>query len=72
MVEIFRTNVTKSSEAKRIVRQISIDLPNSKINFCLDDCDRILRVETANGSLNANAVIEIVKRNKFHCEILPD
>jgi hypothetical protein len=44
MVEVFRTDVP-GSRAESIVKELSALLPGYRINFDLDDCDRILRVE---------------------------
>ncbi|MFC4391369.1 hypothetical protein [Flavobacterium quisquiliarum] len=45
VVEIFKTNVQKESEKDYIIAVIQIQFPDYKINFDLEDCDKILRVE---------------------------
>ena len=45
MVEIFKTNVKRMDEAKRLIQRIEQHFPNYKTNFALSDCDKILRVE---------------------------
>ncbi len=45
MVEIFKTNVESPEDAALIVAQLLLQTPQFRINFDLDDCDRILRVE---------------------------
>ena len=45
MVEIFKTNVKRMDEAKRLIRRMEQHFPNYKINFDLSDCDKILRVQ---------------------------
>ena len=45
MLEIFKTNVRKVSEAKKLVILLLDHFPEAKINFDLKDCDNILRVE---------------------------
>ncbi len=47
VVEVFKTNVTDMEVANKIISDLSITLPQSKINFDLTDCDNILRIETA-------------------------
>ena len=42
MVEIFKTNVKKS---EKLVSLLSMKYPDLKINFDLEDCDKILRIE---------------------------
>src|SRR6478609_6922826 len=43
-VEVFKTNVADPERAKWLVDQIERNFTNCKVNFDLDDCDRILRV----------------------------
>jgi tRNA G26 N,N-dimethylase Trm1 len=47
MIEIFKTNVQKKSETNHIIAIIKKQFPDYVINFDLEDCDRILRVEAA-------------------------
>lgn len=47
MVEVFKTNVQQESDKSRVLAIIQKLFPNYKINFDLEDCDRILRVEGA-------------------------
>jgi tRNA G26 N,N-dimethylase Trm1 len=45
MIEIFKTNVQKKSETNHIIAVIKKQFPDYIINFDLEDCDRILRIE---------------------------
>lgn len=45
MVEVFKTNVNSHDHALEIVHALQKVLPFAKINFDLEDCDKILRVE---------------------------
>ncbi len=45
IVEIFKTNVQKESERDYVIAIIQTQFPDYKINFDLEDCDKILRVE---------------------------
>ena len=45
MVEIFKTNIQEEKEANKVVRKLLEQFPNNKINFDLEDCDKILRIE---------------------------
>ena len=45
IVEIFKTNVQKESEKEYVIAVIQTQFPDYKINFDLEDCDKILRVE---------------------------
>ena len=45
IVEIFKTNVEKETETNYIIAVIKRQFPMYKVNFDLEDCDKILRVE---------------------------
>lgn len=68
MVEVFKTNVTDKDHATKLVEILYRKLPGCKINFDLDDCDNVLRVEGANDS--AEHIRMIVHENGFICEML--
>ena len=68
MVEVFKTNVQKIGESKKLLSLLTQAFPSCKINFDLEDCDKVLRVEGENiGSLK---IMTIVKEQGFNCEIL--
>ena len=71
MIEVFRTNVTYSLQAMIIRERILQSFPAYKVNFDLDDCDHILRVE-APGVVNTAGVLTIVGSLGFEAGILPD
>jgi len=68
MVEVFKTNVKKVQEATTLIDQLSLHFPGSKINFDLDDCDKILRIEGIN--FLAEKVMLLLKKNGFKCRLL--
>jgi len=45
IVEVFKTNVQKESDRDYVIGVMQKQFPNYKINFDLEDCDKILRVE---------------------------
>ena len=45
MIEVYKTNVADKSTADETAQLLSAHYPGLKINFDLDDCDRILRIE---------------------------
>jgi predicted RNA binding protein with dsRBD fold (UPF0201 family) len=69
MVEVFKTNVTQADEAEKIVDELQTLFPQAKINFDLDDCDNILRIEI-NSKLSPNTVSQLLKHSGFVCEVL--
>ena len=70
MIEVFKTNVGKVDHASRIVGLLLGHFPGSRINFDLDDCDKILRVEGYNFS--TDKVVSLVEENGFNCTVLDD
>lgn len=68
MIEVFTTNVQEAAEAKTLVSLLGRYFPDSKINFDLDDCDKILRVEGKH--FNIDNVILLVKEKGYNCEVL--
>lgn len=72
MVEIFKTNVNDRHEAEKLIGKLAIAFPAYASNFDLEDCDRILRVETFSGSIQVSGLIEFLLHSGIHAEILPD
>lgn len=65
MVEVFKTNVQESCEADKLVHILLRHFPDSKINFDLEDCDKVLRVEGRD--LVAGRLKTLVQENGFSC-----
>jgi tRNA G26 N,N-dimethylase Trm1 len=68
MIEIFKTNVQKTEEAKRIVGLLQGQYPDSRINFDLNDCDKVLRIDCQR--IDVSEVISALAENGFFCEAL--
>ena len=68
MVEVFKTNVQEFSEAQKLVALLRRHFPDSKINFDLDDCDKVLRVEGNN--VGIEKVMTLVIEKGFLCNVL--
>lgn len=68
MVEVFKTNVENADESKVIIQQLHIHFPEYRINFDLDDCDRILRIEGP--EISPQEVTNILSAGSYTCEIL--
>ena len=68
MVEVFKTNVQSSSEARLIIQKLAEEFPEHKINFDLSDCDKILRVQ--GNAIKEAKIIHIVTSLKYYCEVL--
>ncbi len=68
MVLVFKTNVNSSLKVKRITPKLNSLFPNSKWNFDLEDCDRILRFESDHNVMKE--IILLMKILGFECEAL--
>lgn len=68
MVEVFKTDVYEEERSIIIVRKLLQYFPENKINFDLDDCDKILRIEGEN--ILSERIMELVSEEGHECEIL--
>lgn len=68
MVEVFKTNVQNHSDAERLVAELSKKNGILKINFDLNDCDNVLRIEAE--KINPLEIIELMHSNGFQCEVI--
>lgn len=68
MVEVFKTNVRKRSEAKGLIALLQKHFPGSQVNFDLDDCDHVLRIEGS--GLAPDKVMMLLEEKGFDCDIL--
>ena len=70
MIEVFKTNVQEVDELKQIIQKLIGHFSEAKINFDLDDCDKILRIETT--FIENENVTFILNSMGYQCEVLPD
>ena len=70
MVEVFKTNVQQHEQADQLASVLRGRFDFCKINFDLDDCDKILRVEGKH--ICVETIIEILNTRGLRCEVLPD
>ncbi|MHC0443255.1 hypothetical protein [Flavobacterium sp. 3-210] len=68
MIEVFKTNVQEVEQSNLIVGKLLEHFPNSIINFDLEDCDKILRIQAA--SICNASVIELLNSCGYQCETL--
>ena len=68
-VLVFKTSVTRSQEVRKLSPLLNTLVDrNGHWNFDLEDCDRILRVETQ--ELPAAAISAALRVQGFYCEEL--
>lgn len=72
MIEVFKTDVNTAAHAQILIDEINQKFAHYKANFDLSDCDRILRIKSNNGIVDAPAVIELLQRFGYNAAILPD
>ena len=68
MIELVRTNVEIPGEAALLAGKLAETLPGSRINFDLDDCDRILRIEAV--SVQPEDIRRLLSMAGYLCERL--
>ncbi len=66
MVEVFKTNVKRVSESKILVQKLLNHFPEHKINFDLNDCDKILRVQGKN--ISPEKIIQLLTEENYQCK----
>ena len=70
MVEVFKTNVQHRELAEQLASVLHGRIDFCKINFDLEDCDKILRVEGK--QVCVETIIEILNTHGLQCEVLTD
>jgi len=53
-------------------KESEINLYKCEASFDLDDCDRILRVKCTSGNIQSDHIIDIMTRNGFYADVLPE
>ncbi|HEY8931244.1 MAG TPA: methyltransferase type 11 [Mucilaginibacter sp.] len=72
MVEIFRTNVKSKRLAGKILKVLQANLPAFYFNFDLDDCDRILRVQSNDMPVECRRIMQIVQGHEIEISLFED
>lgn len=68
MVEVFKTNVEQPEQSESLINQIICHIPDGIVNFDLEDCDKILRVEAE--QISNETIIGLLNQNGFQAEVL--
>lgn len=63
MISIYKTNIENSSQIQLLKKELDVLLGEENWNFDLEDCDKILRVET--DSNLSKEITKILKSNGF-------
>lgn len=68
MIEVFKTDVQQKVTAVMLIEKLVKLFPGSQVNFDLEDCDRVLRIEGP--SICIEKTTKLLKTNGYFCEIL--
>jgi len=68
MIEVFKTNIRRVSQARKLIELLLQHFPGSRINIDMHDCDRVLRVEAAH--FVPATIMTLVKEHGFVCSVL--
>jgi hypothetical protein len=71
MIEIFKTDI-QDKDAPLLLEVLSSSFPVFKFNFDLNDTDKILRVDTVEGTLEPDVIVKILKTYQYRCQVLED
>jgi hypothetical protein len=69
-IEVFKTNVESLHAVKRLKLLLEKLLPGCKINFDIEDCDKILRAK--GDGVDKEKIIELMNYYNYFCEPLND
>ena len=70
MVYVFKTSVKTKKEVSHLTPGLNAFLKKSQWNFDLDDCDKILRIDSPTEIVEA--VIKFLRAKDFECNELSD
>ncbi len=70
MIEVCKTNIKNKTKANAIIKALKLRFPESDFNFDLNDCDKILRIES-NQNITSS-VVEMLNNQGFICEFLEE
>lgn len=68
MIEVFKTNVSNPQQADELIGLLRNFLPGGIINFDLEDCDKILRID--HKQVEPTQVIALLADKGFRCDVL--
>lgn len=72
MVEVYKTDVKNRHQADFLIREIQKKFDSCEINFDLDDCDKVLRIESREADIPSSSIISLLDGYGFRARILSD
>lgn len=70
-IVVYKTTVKNRATAESITYSIHQQFPDYEVSFDLEDCDKVLRVENGNGSVNEGKIQAILRSYGYRMEKLP-
>ncbi|MDB4920688.1 methyltransferase type 11 [Mucilaginibacter sp.] len=71
-VEIFKTDVHNEGEASLVIFLLDEYYPDFKVNFDMDDDDKILRVESTEKQISGSEIESLLEGIGVCCKIFKD
>jgi hypothetical protein len=71
IVKVFKTDIRDQLVARHLIHFLQQIFSHYKINFDLDDCDNILRIESTNEMIDETNIQLLLASRGHHCESLP-
>jgi hypothetical protein len=69
-IEIFKTDITGRQQAEMLINEIHKTFAEYKANVDLWDCDKILRIQSSTGFIQASVLIHLLKDLGCTAELL--
>lgn len=70
MIYVFKTSVKTKKDIKELASKLEHFIPNSRWNFDLEDCDKILRIDSQFEVRETTT--KLLQDNGYKCEELTD
>jgi hypothetical protein len=70
VVEVFKTNVHSAQDALDLISALKKTFPSFNINIDMEDCDRVLRIESYGGYIDVARIEVTVKEKGYSIEPL--
>ena len=70
MIEVFKTDIQDVAEASIVGLLLKSNYKLKKVSFDLQDCDRILRIEST--QIDAIQIVDKLTSLGIQCSLLPD
>jgi len=72
MVEVFKTDVVKQSQAKLLADLICLAFTGYRATFDLEDCDKVLRISSESPEICHASIIGLLESFGYQAAVLED